>query len=30
VRLIALFADNVKRYATGLPLVNVVDKEKGY
>jgi phosphoglycerate dehydrogenase-like enzyme len=30
VRLIALFADNVKRYATGLPLINVVDKEKGY
>jgi phosphoglycerate dehydrogenase-like enzyme len=30
VRLIALFADNVRRYAAGLPLVNVVDKEKGY
>jgi phosphoglycerate dehydrogenase-like enzyme len=30
VRLIALFADNVRRYAAGMPLVNVVDKEKGY
>jgi len=30
VRLIALFADNVRRYTSGLPLVNVVDKEKGY
>ena len=30
VRLIALFADNVRRYAAGLPLMNVVDKEKGY
>jgi phosphoglycerate dehydrogenase-like enzyme len=30
VRLISLFADNVRRYAAGLPLVNVVDKEKGY
>jgi len=30
VRLIDLFADNVRRYALGLPLINVVDKEKGY
>jgi len=30
VRLIELFADNVRRYTAGLPLVNVVDKEKGY
>jgi phosphoglycerate dehydrogenase-like enzyme len=30
VRLIALFADNVRRYTSGLPLINVVDKEKRY
>jgi phosphoglycerate dehydrogenase-like enzyme len=30
VRLIDLFADNVRRYAAGIPLRNVVDKEKGY
>ena len=30
VRLIALFAENVRRYTRGLPLINVVDKEKGY
>lgn len=30
VRLIEQFADNVRRYAGGLPLVNVVDKERGY
>jgi phosphoglycerate dehydrogenase-like enzyme len=30
VRLIELFADNVRRYARGLPLVNVVDKVRGY
>ncbi|MCX6638732.1 MAG: hypothetical protein NT090_27070 [Acidobacteria bacterium] len=30
VRLIELFADNVRRYAAGLPLVNVVDKARGY
>ncbi len=30
VRLIELFADNVRRYAMGLPLVNVVDKARGY
>ena len=29
-RLIALFCENVRRYVHGLPLVNVVDKEKGY
>lgn len=30
VRLINVFADNVRRYAAGLPLVNVVDKARGY
>jgi phosphoglycerate dehydrogenase-like enzyme len=30
VRLIDLFADNVRRYTAGLPLVNVVDKKRGY
>ena len=30
VRLIDVFADNVRRYAGGLPLVNVVDKVRGY
>jgi phosphoglycerate dehydrogenase-like enzyme len=30
VRLIEVFADNVRRYAAGLPLVNVVDKVRGY
>jgi phosphoglycerate dehydrogenase-like enzyme len=30
VRLIDVFAENVRRYAGGLPLMNVVDKEKGY
>jgi phosphoglycerate dehydrogenase-like enzyme len=29
-RLIALFAENVRRYVRGLPLLNVVDKEQGY
>lgn len=29
-RLVALFADNVRRYANGLPLRNVVDKQAGY
>jgi phosphoglycerate dehydrogenase-like enzyme len=29
-RMIALVAENVRRYASGLPLMNVVDKEKGY
>ncbi len=30
VRLIDFFAENVRRYANGLPLVNVVDKQAGY
>lgn len=30
VRLINLFAENVHRYARGLPLLNVVDKQAGY
>lgn len=30
VRLIDFFAENVRRYASGLPLVNVVDKKAGY
>jgi len=30
VRLVEVFADNVRRYAAGLPLVNVVDKQRGY
>lgn len=30
VRLISVFADNVRRYTTGLPLMNLVDKQKGY
>lgn len=30
VRLIDFFAENVRRYAAGLPLVNVVDKKAGY
>jgi phosphoglycerate dehydrogenase-like enzyme len=30
VRLINFFAENVRRYAAGLPLVNVVDKQAGY
>ncbi len=30
IRLMALFADNVRRYARGLPLVNVVDKQRMY
>jgi phosphoglycerate dehydrogenase-like enzyme len=30
VRLIELFAENVRRYAAGEPLINVVDKQKGY
>ena len=29
-RLIALFAENVRRYTKGLPLLNLVEKEKGY
>ncbi len=30
LRLVALLAENVRRYSNGLPLVNVVDKERGY
>ncbi len=30
VRLIDVFADNVRRYTTGLPLMNVVDTQRGY
>jgi len=30
VRLIALVTENVRRYALGLPLLNVVDKARGY
>jgi len=30
VRLVGLLADNVRRYSTGLPLLNVVDKQRGY
>ncbi len=30
VRLIDLYADNVRRYAIGAPLLNVVDKKAGY
>jgi phosphoglycerate dehydrogenase-like enzyme len=29
-RLIGFFAENVRRYAAGLPLMNVVDKQAGY
>ncbi|MBD0255380.1 MAG: D-2-hydroxyacid dehydrogenase [Cytophagales bacterium] len=30
VRLMALVTENVRRYCHGLPLLNVVDKQKGY
>jgi phosphoglycerate dehydrogenase-like enzyme len=30
IRLMALVSENVRRYANGLPLLNVVDKVKGY
>jgi phosphoglycerate dehydrogenase-like enzyme len=30
LRLIGLLADNVRRYSSGLPLMNVVDKQRGY
>ena len=30
VRLIDFFAENVRRYSEGLPLINVVDKKLGY
>lgn len=29
-RMIALVTENVRRYALGMPLMNVVDKQKGY
>jgi phosphoglycerate dehydrogenase-like enzyme len=29
-RLIEFFAENVRRYVHGLPLINVVDKQRGY
>lgn len=30
VRLMALVTENVRRYCLGLPLLNIVDKQKGY
>jgi len=30
VRLMALVVENVRRYCSGLPLLNVVDKARGY
>jgi len=30
VRLVDLFTENVRRYTEGLPLINVVDKTRGY
>jgi phosphoglycerate dehydrogenase-like enzyme len=30
VRLVALVAENLRRYSSGLPLLNVVDKARGY
>jgi phosphoglycerate dehydrogenase-like enzyme len=30
IRLMGLLAENVRRYTSGLPLVNVVDKQRGY
>jgi hypothetical protein len=30
VRLIGLIAENVRRYGSGLPLMNVVHKVRGY
>jgi phosphoglycerate dehydrogenase-like enzyme len=30
IRLVGLLAENVRRYTSGLPLMNVVDKERGY
>jgi phosphoglycerate dehydrogenase-like enzyme len=30
IRLIGLIAENVRRYASGLPLMNLVDKQRGY
>ncbi len=30
IRLVGLLAENVRRYSGGLPLMNVVDKQRGY
>lgn len=30
IRMVGLFAENVRRYAAGLPLLNVVDKQRMY
>ena len=30
IRLIEVFAENVRRYVSGIPLVGVVDKQLGY
>jgi phosphoglycerate dehydrogenase-like enzyme len=30
LRFIGLFCENVRRYTSGLPLMNVVDKQRGY
>jgi D-2-hydroxyacid dehydrogenase (NADP+) len=30
LRLVALLAENVRRYSNGLPLMNVVNKQRGY
>ena len=30
IRLMGLLAENVRRYTSGLPLLNVVDKQRGY
>ncbi len=30
IRLVGLLAENVRRYTSGLPLLNVVDKQRGY
>ncbi|RPI19953.1 MAG: D-2-hydroxyacid dehydrogenase, partial [Acidobacteriales bacterium] len=30
IRLVELFAENVRRFVGGEPLLNVVDKQKGY
>jgi len=29
-RYMAIFEDNLKRFAAGEPLINVVDKQRGY
>ena len=29
-RTVELFCENVRRYVAGLPLLNVVDKKRGY